>query len=56
MQCVFVPASAKAPGAVGCCEGVNCAFRVSCLDGSKMDACDESCLADTMTLKWYAMP
>jgi hypothetical protein len=52
LQCAFIPASGKVPGAAGCCNSDQCAFRVSCLDDSKMDSCDDACQANTMTLKW----
>jgi hypothetical protein len=52
VQCVFIPTSGKVPGAAGCCSAGQCDFRVSCVDSSEMDDCDDACQANDMTLKW----
>ncbi|KAL2020145.1 hypothetical protein VTK56DRAFT_8750 [Thermocarpiscus australiensis] len=51
LQCAFVPSSGKVPGAIGCCNGNDCAFRVTCLDRGEMSSCDKRCQSDSFTLK-----
>jgi hypothetical protein len=52
MQCAFIPSSGKIPGAAGCCKGNDCSFRISCVERSDMDDCDDDCKDDPLTLKW----
>ncbi|KAL2141448.1 hypothetical protein VTI28DRAFT_2407 [Corynascus sepedonium] len=51
MRCAFIPTSGKVPGAAGCCKGKECSFRLSCIERSDRDDCDEDCEADDLTLK-----
>ncbi|GAB1313221.1 hypothetical protein MFIFM68171_03431 [Madurella fahalii] len=52
LRCAFIPSSRKVPGAAGCCDGTDCAFRVSCIDSADMKkSCDKDCQADSLTLK-----
>ena len=52
MQCAFIPSSGKIPGAAGCCKGKDCSFRISCIERSDMDNCDDDCKDNPLTLKW----
>lgn len=51
-QCIFMPSSVSVPGAVGCCNGDGCAFRLSCYDRQQQGRCDKGCQADSRVLKW----
>lgn len=55
-SCVLVPATSATPGFVGCCDDQDCGFRVTCLDYNEVSSsslCDNGCMVDTFTVKWY---
>lgn len=52
MKCALIPQTGKVDGAIGCCEGTSCVFRVSCIDRSNMDDCGSDCKADPAIVKW----
>jgi len=51
-QCIFLAPVDKLEGAVGCCSGGTCNFKVACVDRADMDDCDKDCRNDPATLKW----
>ncbi len=53
--CVFVTAQGGSFGAAGCCNKLDCGFRVGCLDYDDIESsnvCDAECMTDSFTLKW----
>lgn len=55
-SCVLFTATANLNGYAGCCDEIDCGVRLDCIDYESLrssSACDDGCLVDAYTLKWY---
>ena len=55
-SCVMFTATANFNGYLGCCNDIECGVRFDCIDYESYyssGACDDGCLVDAYTLKWY---